>query len=81
MMYIPTSKDAQFKSKGWIDTFGSRFSKAGGAQVTNMFKHNMPDLMIYGSMVGFGLIGIWIVAAIFVGNKNKQLLDNNKIVE
>ncbi len=38
MMYIPTSKDAKFKSKGWIDTFGSRFAKAGGAQVTNAFK-------------------------------------------
>ena len=28
MMYIPTSKDAKFKSKGWIDTFGSRFAKS-----------------------------------------------------
>lgn len=81
IMYIPTSKDAKFKSKGWIDTFGGRFAKASGARVTNMFKYNMSDLMIYGSMVGFGLIGIWIVAAILVGNKNKQLVEDGQIIE
>ena len=69
MMYIPTSKDAKFKSKGWIDTFGSRFAKAGGAQVTDAYKTNLSDLMIYGSFIGFGLIGIWIIAALFVGSK------------
>ena len=81
MMYIPTSKDAKFKSKGWIDTFGSRFAKAGGAQVTNTFKHNASELMVYGSIFGFGLIGIWIVSAFLVGKKNKQLIENNQIIE
>lgn len=81
MMYIPTSKDAKFKSKGWIDTFGSRFAKAGGAQVTNAFKYNLSELMIFGSFFGFGLIGIWMLAAIFVGYKNKQLVDKGQIVE
>lgn len=81
MMYIPTSKDAKFKSKGWIDTFGSRFAKAGGARVTNAFKANLSDLMIYGSFIGFGLIGIWALAALFVGFRNKQLVDNKQIIE
>jgi ATP:ADP antiporter, AAA family len=81
VMYIPTSKDAKFKSKGWIDTFGSRFSKSGGAQVTNAFKHNLSDLMIYGSLFGCGLITLWIVAAYFVGLRNKQLVDNGQIIE
>lgn len=81
MMYIPTSKDAKFKSKGWIDTFGSRFAKAGGAQVTNTFKHSMPLLMVYGSIIGFGLIGIWILAALYVGYKNKQLVDKGEIIQ
>ena len=81
MMYIPTSKDAKFKSKGWIDTFGSRFAKAGGAQVTNAFKYNLSDLMIYGSLFSFGLIGVWMAAAVFVGTKNKQLVETGKIIE
>lgn len=81
IMYIPTSKDAKFKSKGWIDTFGSRFAKAGGAQVTNAFKHSMSQLMTYGSLIGFGLIGVWLFAAFFVGTKNKKLVDEGQIVE
>lgn len=81
MMYIPTSKDAKFKSKGWIDTFGSRFAKAGGAQVTNAFKRNISELMLFGSLFGFGLILIWIVAAFFVGRKNTQLTEKGNIIE
>jgi len=81
IMYIPTSKDAKFKSKGWIDTFGSRFAKAGGAQVTNTFKHSMSQLMVFGALFGFGLIGVWLIAALFVGFKNKKLLEENKIIE
>ncbi len=81
MMYIPTSKDAKFKSKGWIDTFGSRFAKSGGAQVTNAFKHSLDDLMLYGTLFGFGLIGVWFLAALYVGRKNNQLIKHNAVVE
>lgn len=81
MMYIPTSKDAKFKSKGWIDTFGSRFAKSGGAQVTNAFKHSPNDLMLYGSFFGFGLIGAWLMAALYVGRKNTELIKEGKIIK
>jgi len=81
MMYIPTSKDAKFKSKGWVDMFGGRLAKAGGAQVNDMFKHNLTDLMVYGTYFSFGLIGAWIVAALFVGKKNQQLVQDGKIIE
>lgn len=81
IMYIPTSKDAKFKSKGWTDMFGGRFAKASGAQVTNAFKHNLNDLMVYGTFFSFGLIGVWFVAALYVGKKNQQLIKEGKIVE
>ncbi len=81
MMYIPTSKDVKFKSKGFIDVFGGRMSKLGGAQINNAFKTNMHDLMIYGTMFSLGLTGIWIVAAIYVGIRNAQLIKNDEIVE
>lgn len=81
MMYIPTSKDAKFKSKGWIDTFGSRFAKAGGSRVTNAFKYSFSGLMMYGSLISLGLVGIWVAAAIFVGYKNKLLTERNEIIE
>ncbi|MCL4361354.1 hypothetical protein M1446_03295 [Candidatus Dependentiae bacterium] len=80
MMYIPTSKDAKFKSKGWIDSFGGRVAKMGGAQVSNQFKHNLADLMLYGSALSLGLIGIWIYVALYVGRTNRKLIQEGKIV-
>ncbi|HZW61930.1 MAG TPA: Npt1/Npt2 family nucleotide transporter, partial [Candidatus Babeliales bacterium] len=71
IMYIPTSKDVKFKSKGWIDTFGSRTAKQAGAGVTDAFKHNLTDLMFFGTMFSLGLTGLWLVAAFYVGLKNK----------
>lgn len=81
MMYIPTSKDARYKSKGWIDAFGSRTAKATGARVSNMFKHSLTELMYYGSAISLALIGVWACAAFYVGVKNAQLIRDNKIVE
>ena len=81
MMYIPTSKDVKFKAKGVIDTLGSRAAKAGGSQVSDMFKHSLADLMTYGTLLSFGLIGIWFAAALFVGRKNAKLTSEGKIVE
>ena len=81
MMYIPTSKDAKFKSKGFIDVFGGRMSKLGGASITNAFKASPHDLMVYGTMFSFGLTGIWLLAALYVGKKNAQLIADNEIVE
>lgn len=81
MMYIPTSKDAKFKAKGIIDMLGGRAAKGTGSQINNMLKGSMDALFLYGSLIGLGIIGVWIVAAIYVGNKNKQLVDSGKIIE
>jgi ATP:ADP antiporter, AAA family len=81
MMYIPTSKDARFKTKGLIDMFGSRTAKMGGASFSNIFKKNLTDLMAYGTLLGLGIVGIWLGFALYVGRKNKQLRDTGQIVE
>lgn len=87
MMYIPTSKDAKFKTKSIIDMFGSRSAKMSGAQISGVLNvpNNIPasihNLMLYGSLISLGIIGIWMIAALYVGTKNKQLVDNNEIVE
>jgi ATP:ADP antiporter, AAA family len=81
MMYIPTSKDVKFKAKGWIDMFGGRSAKAGGSAITDALKESA-SLMGIGTAISLGLIGaLWIPAAMFVGNKNEQLIKNNDIIE
>jgi ATP:ADP antiporter, AAA family len=72
MLYIPTSKDVKFKAKSWSDMFGGRFSKAAGARITDSFKHDLAGLMVNGVAISSGLIGIWFVAALYVGFKNHE---------
>jgi len=87
MMYIPTSSDAKFKVKGITDTIGSRGSKAAGSAVTNSLNVGatqalkVANLMVFGTIIGIGFIAIWLIAAIYVGNKNAQLVNDNEIIE
>lgn len=81
MMYIPTSKDAKFKSKGWIDMFGSRSSKAVGSAFNNMLKASPVALLTYGTLLSLGFIGVWIVGAIYVSGKFNKLVKSGEIVE
>ena len=81
MMYIPTSKDAKFKAKGWTDMFGGRTAKMGGSQITNMFKHNLAELMYFGMVFSLGILIVWIAAALFVGKKNSELIAEGKVVD
>jgi len=87
IMYIPTSKDVQFKTKGIIDTIGSRSTKAMGMQIArslNVPGHptvSIAHLMTYGITICFAVITLWLTAALYVGKKNKDLCKSNKIIE
>jgi AAA family ATP:ADP antiporter len=81
MMYIPTSQDVRYKAKGWIDQFGARSSKGIGSYINNMFKASVGDLMLYGTLISLGLVGVWLAAAAFVGSRFNKLTENNEIVE
>lgn len=76
VMYIPTSKDVKFKSKGWVDMFGLRATKAIGGGV-----NWLTPLLLYGTIASLGVIGIWVFVAAFVGNKFNKLQKENTIIE
>lgn len=80
ILYIPTSKDAKFKTKGWIDAFGARSSKAMGSAFTNMIKHSPKALLHYGTILSLGFIGIWFLIAVVIGRKCHQLTKDGKII-
>jgi AAA family ATP:ADP antiporter len=80
MMYIPTSKDARFKTKSWIDMFGARSAKGTGSLINNAFKSSASSLMLYGTLISLGLVGIWIIAALFVGKTFNKLTKSGEIV-
>ncbi len=80
MMYIPTSKEARYKAKGWIEMFGARTAKMGGSQVTNAFKQDVQTLLIFGTVFSLGIIAFWLFAAWYVGKKNHELINEGKII-
>ncbi len=80
IMYIPTSKDVKFKTKSWIDMFGLRSAKALGSSFNTFFTQFI-SLVTYGTLISFGVIGLWLAAALYVGRKNKKLTTSGQIVE
>lgn len=81
VMYIPTSKDVKFKSKGWIDVFGNRSTKGMGATVSKNLGYSLPVLLMYGTIISLGILGIWLVVARFVGSRFNDLQEQNAIVD
>lgn len=80
-LYIPTSKDARYKSQGWIEMFGSRGSKAI-ASFANGFRGTLGLVAFLSitSITSFGLIGVWFFVAVFVAAKYNTAIDKNEVV-
>jgi AAA family ATP:ADP antiporter len=81
IMYIPTSKDIKFKTKGWIDMFGARSMKATGSAINNVFKGSTQSLLLYGTLISLCIVFVWIFIASFVGKTFESLTKENKILQ
>lgn len=80
VMYIPTTKDIRFKAKGWIESFGGRTSKGAGSAITAAFAKNLPDLLMFGTLISLGVVGVWIIVADMLGKKFNKLQKDNATV-
>jgi AAA family ATP:ADP antiporter len=80
-LYIPTTKDAKYKAKAFIEMFGSRGSKAFGSAI-NMFRgwFGAELFMIFSTGASVGLIIVWLYAALYLGNTYKKAVDENRVV-
>lgn len=80
-LYIPTTKDTKYKAKAWIDMFGSRLSK-GGASIVNATQEFLgaQGFITVSMLISFGLIGMWMMAALFVGKVHAQALREDRVV-
>ena len=88
-LYIPTTPDVRFKAQAWIETFGSRASKEAGS-LFNMLLAPLQKafgevigkahyLMLSG-LVGFPLLGLWLIVAIFLGRTFRKAINDKKMV-
>jgi AAA family ATP:ADP antiporter len=88
-LYIPTTPDVRFKAQAWIETFGSRASKEAGS----LFNMSLAPLqaafgqalgrahyLMVSGAIGFPLLGLWLIVAIYLGKTFKRALANKKVV-
>jgi len=76
-LYIPTSRESKYKAKAWIDSFGSRLSKSVGSSVHMLRPVLQSFFVVVSSGICFGLIGIWITAALFVAREHKKAVEED----
>ncbi len=80
-LYIPTVKDIKFKSKSWIDSFGSRFGKGVGSTFVVFAEAAGPALFLPLHSVFFALIfGCWLLTALLLGNRYNRAIAKNEVI-
>jgi AAA family ATP:ADP antiporter len=88
-LYIPTTPDVRFKAQAWIETFGSRASKEVGSIFNMVLKPlqtafgavaGKSHYLMFSGAVGFPLLVLWFVTAIYLGRTFKKAIDEKKVV-
>ena len=80
-LYIPTSEDVKYKSQAWIETFGSRASKAS-ASIANLTKSflGFPLYLALTVAASLGITGIWFFVALFLARTYNKAIAEDKLV-
>jgi len=84
-LYIPTVKEIKFKSKSWIDAFGTKIAKGFGSSFNlcafNVFTNfgGNAFLAINGAFL-FVIVGLWGATAFLLGKRYQQAIDNNEVI-
>lgn len=80
-LYLPTVKEIKFKSKSWIDAFGSKFAKTSGSMF-NVFAskvgtvHMLPVYSFFFAII----VGAWFVVAFLLGRRFEKAITNNEVI-
>ena len=88
-LYIPTTPDVRFKAEAWIETFGTRASK----QIGSLFNMTLAPLqstlgaaagrsyyLMFSGAFCFPLLGLWLVAAVFLGRSFNRAIHEQQVI-
>jgi len=80
-LYIPTVKEIKFKSKSWIDTFGSKFGRSASS-VVRMLVNFMGQASYFPvHMVFFTVVsGSWFLVAYGLGRRYEDAVAKNQVI-
>lgn len=79
MLYIPTVKDIQFKSKAWSDSFGRTLAKTSGSAL-NLFAKSSYSPCFFMNITTLGITSVYLVTAFFVGRKYVATIRDGHII-
>lgn len=80
-LYIPTVKEIKFKSKSWIDAFGSKFGKSTGASFNLFSEWAGPALFVTTHSIFFvAIIFCWFVTAWLLGKRFDYAVKHNEVI-
>jgi len=80
-LYIPTLKEIKFKSKSWIDAFGSKLAKGSGSVFNLVAEYVRPALFLPLYSFFFAIIvGIWVISAYFLGRRFDEAIEANEAI-
>jgi len=81
-LYIPTVKSIKFKSKAWIDAFGSKVAKSSGSTF-NIFMTQFETMSmatpIYSAFFA-SVVSLWFGVAYFLGYRFDKAVANNEVI-
>src|SRR5579885_57506 len=82
-LYIPTIKEIKFKSKSWIDAFGSKFAKTSGSSF-NIFAQwigkSSASYMTTYSFFFAGVVGLWGLTAWLLGVRFDRAVAKDEVI-
>jgi len=80
-LYIPTLKEIKFKSKSWIDAFGSKLAKGSGSVFNLVAGQVGPALSLPLYSFFFAMIvGAWVVSAFLLGKRFDKAISSNEAI-
>ncbi len=80
-LYIPTIRDVQFKSKSWIDGFGTKFAKTCGATFNDFVKNLSYSAHTFANSILFMMTAmLWILSSYWLGWRFEKAVKNNEVI-
>jgi len=80
-LYIPTIKEIKFKSKSWIDAFGSKFAKTSGGMFNYCTEGLAAGLFLSMHAIFFtGIIALWFLTAYLLGNRFEKAVKRDEVI-
>jgi len=80
-LYIPTIKEIKFKSKSWIDAFGSKFAKTSGGMF-NYCTEGLASGLFLSLHAGFFvvIVAFWFLTAYLLGKRFEVAVERDEVI-